>query len=127
MFSDTWRWAGRYRHTEKNIGVPPHLIAETLATLLDDTAYWIAEGTYPIDELGARFHHRLVSVHPFPNGNGRHARLATDLLLESLGVQRFSWGSANLDDQGNARSRYLTALRQADKGSLAELLVFVRS
>lgn len=127
MFGETWRWAGRPRTTEKNIGVAPHQIAEALRNLLADTLYWIEHETFSTDEIATRFHHRLVAIHPFPNGNGRHARLAADVLLESLGAAPFTWGSADLDREGGARSRYLDALRQADKGSLTQLQAFVRS
>lgn len=127
MFGNTWRWAGTYRGTEKNIGVTPHQIPEALYNLAADTEYWIENSTYPVDEIAARFHHRLVSILPFPNGNGRHARLAADVLLESLDVERFTWGSDNLNRDGDARSRYLRALREADKGSIAVLLAFART
>lgn len=127
MFNKTWRWAGTFRHTAKNIGVTPLQIPEAVLNVLADTRFWIENGTYSTDEIASRFHHRLVSVHPFPNGNGRHARLATDLLLESLGAQRFSWGSGDLNREGEARSTYLRALRRADEGSLDELVGFARS
>lgn len=126
MFGSTWTWAGRYRKTEKNIGVAPYQISEDLLNLLADVRYWIEHDTFPVDEIGARFHHRLVSIHPYPNGNGRHARLAADLLLESLGAKRFTWGSGNLDQQGELRSRYLHALKEADKGRIGELTAFCR-
>ena len=127
MFGNTWRWAGILRRKETTIGVAPHLIPEAVLNLVADTRHWIAKRTYPIDEIAARFHHRLVLIHPFPNGNGRHARLAADVLLESLGAQRFSWGSGDLNRDGNARSRYLHALREGDKGSIEALLAFVRT
>ena len=90
MFGRVWRWAGEFRLTERNLGVAPHRIAIDLRKSLDDCRFWIENGTYPADEIAARFHHRLVWIHPFPNGNGRHARLATDLLLAGLGQPRFS-------------------------------------
>jgi Fic-DOC domain mobile mystery protein B len=127
MFGRVWRWAGKHRRTEKNIGVDPYRIAEELRLLVDDTRYWTSHGTYEPDEIAARFHHRLVSIHPYPNGNGRHSRLATDLLLTSLGRGRFTWGSANLVDAGEARSRYIAALRAADARDFAPLMAFVRS
>lgn len=95
--------------------------------LAADTTYWIDHDTYPVDEIATRFHHRLVAIHPFPNGNGRHVRLLTDLLLDSLGARGFTWGSGNLNHDGDARSRYLNALRAADGGSITELVAFVRS
>ena len=127
MFSQTWRWAGKQRATERNIGVAPGQIAEGLRNLMSDALFWIERGTYGTDELATRFHHRLVVVHAFANGNGRHARLATDLLVLSLGGVLFSWGSGDLDRAGEARSRYLRALRRADGGSFGDLLTFVRS
>ena len=92
MFGRVWRWAGQFRQTERNIGVDAYRVQMDLRQLLNDCRYWIENDTYPADEIAARFHHRLVLIHPFPNGNGRHARLATDLLLTRLGHPRFSWG-----------------------------------
>lgn len=127
MFGRVWRWAGKFRHTERNVGVDPYRIAIDLRQLLDDCRYWIEHGTYPPDEIGARFHHRLVSIHPFPNGNGRHARLATDLLLVALGQPRFSWGRTSLVNPGETRRGYVAALRAADGRDIGPLLEFVRS
>ena len=127
MFGRVWRWAGAFRRTERNIGIDPYRIPVDLRQLLDDCRYWIEHDTYPPDEIAARFHHRLVFVHPFPNGNGRHARLATDLLLVKLGQPRFSWGQVNLVDPGETRQRYVAALRAADQHDYGPLLEFVRS
>ena len=95
--------------------------------LLDDTRYWLQHGTYPLDEAAVRFHHRLVSIHCFANGNGRHARLLTDLLLRANGAAVFTWGEADLVHAGAARDRYLAALRSADAGECSALLQFARS
>lgn len=127
MFGHVWRWAGQYRRTEKNIGVDPNRIAPHLRQLLGDCRYQIEHGAYAPDEIAARFHHRLVQIHPYPNGNGRHARLATDMLLVSKGRPRFTWGSATLVDAGETRQRYVAALRAADKHIIGSLLEFVRS
>jgi Fic-DOC domain mobile mystery protein B len=127
MFESTWAWAGMFRKTERNIGVAPEQIAPKLRDLLDDARYWLAHTTYSIDEIAARFHHRLVAIHCFANGNGRHARLLTDLLLQSSGAVPFSWGRGDLVRAGAARERYLAALRDADAGDYAALLEFVRS
>jgi len=127
MFGRVWRWAGKFRHTERNVGVDPLRIATDLRLLLDDCRYWIEHGTYPPDEICARFHHRLVFIHPFPNGNGRHARLAIDLLLVALGQPRFSWGKTNLVNPGETRRAYVAALRAADGRDIGPLLEFVRS
>jgi len=98
-----------------------------LRQLLDDTKAWIDYKTYPPDEIAVRFHHRLVQIHPFPNGNGRHARLMADLLVMRLGGERFSWGSANLQGAGAARQRYIAALQAADDHDIGPLLAFARS
>ena len=127
MFGDVWSWAGRYRTRETNLGVEPHVISTAVRTLVDDTRTWIDHATYPIDEIGARFHHRLVAVHPFVNGNGRHGRVATDLLLSALGRPAFTWGAHLAVDTGHLRREYREALMAADRGDLDALLAFVRT
>jgi Fic-DOC domain mobile mystery protein B len=127
MFGDVWQWAGTFRTTERNIGIQAYRIATELASLLNDIRYWIAHQTFPPDEIAIRFHHRLVAIHPFPNGNGRHARLAADLLSERLGGGPFSWGGGRLTDIGELRARYIAALRAADNHDIAPLLEFARS
>ena len=127
MYGNVWRWAGQHRTTVKNIGVDAYRIPADLRQLLDDCRYWIENGTYQPDEIVARFHHRLVSIHCYPNGNGRHARLSADLLLKSMGCERFSWGGKNLVDVGETRKRYIAALQSADGHDIGLLLEFVRS
>jgi Fic-DOC domain mobile mystery protein B len=127
MFGDVWRWAGRFRMSERNLGIVFHEIPVALHQLLDDTRAWIEYRTYPPDEIAVRFHHRLVLIHSFPNGNGRHARLMADLLVMRLGGERFSWGSANLQDAGTVRQRYIAALQAADDHDIGPLLAFARS
>ena len=127
MFARTWKWAGSYRATEKNIGIAPERVAVEVRKLLEDANARLAGKVAPTDEIAARFHHRLVSIHPFPNGNGRHARLLTDLLLAANGAEPFTWGRGDLEHAGEARERYLAALRAADARDFAPLLAFVRS
>ena len=127
MFSETWTWAGRFRGSLKNIGVAPEAISEGLHDLLADITYWIEHRTYSVDEIGCRFHHRLVAIHPFPNGNGRHARIITDALLRALGGVPFSWGSGSIDNPGMVRERYISSLRDADGQDYSALIRFVRS
>jgi Fic-DOC domain mobile mystery protein B len=127
MFDQTWKWAGLYRLTQKNIGVPVHQIRERLMALFGDVRYWIENKTYSLDEIAVRFHHRLASIHPFPNGNGRHARLIAEVLVMKLGNTAFTWGSANLVEEGMTRTRYLEAIRAADDGEIQPLLQFARS
>ena len=127
MFQDVWRWAGKYRTTPRNIGVEPWRIAAEVKTLLDDAKCWIDQGSYGADEIAVRFHHRLVWIHPFPNGNGRHARLAADLLITTLGGTRFTWGRNSLVASGETRKRYVAALRAADNHDIDPLLAFARS
>jgi Fic-DOC domain mobile mystery protein B len=127
MFNKTWKWAGKTRKTAKNIGVDVAMIYEMTKNLCDDTKYWIENKTYSQDEIGARFHHRLVLIHLFPNGNGRHSRFITDLLMKSLGVEMFSWGSKDLYAQSSARTEYINALKEADKNNYPPLTKFVRS
>ncbi|WP_425995588.1 mobile mystery protein B [Caulobacter sp. DWR1-3-2b1] len=127
MFREVWRWAGELRTTGRNIGVDPIQIGVQLRQLTDDVQYWIDNATFSPDEIVARFHHKLVWIHPFQNGNGRHARLAADLLAVRLGRPRFTWGSANLVVPAQTRRLYVEALRAADKHDIAPLLTFVRS
>ena len=127
MFGRVWNWAGAFRTTNKNLGIDYHLIPTELRILLDDCHYWMKNNTYSPDELATRFHHRLVHIHPYANGNGRHARLATDLLLEYLGQKRFTWGSATGTDAKGVRKLYIAALQAADSHDIARLLAFVRS
>jgi len=127
MFGRVWRWAGVYRRTGKNVGVEAYRIPTELRGLIDNCRYWIENDTYQPDEIAARFHHKLVWIHPYPNGNGRHARLATDLLLIAMGQKRFTWGSASLIDPGDTRQAYVAALQAADHHDPASLLAFVRS
>lgn len=127
MFGDVWKWAGEFRATARNIGVDAYRIGVDLHQLFGDVTYWIDHGSYSTDEIVARFHHRLVQIHPFPNGNGRMSRLAADLLAVQLGVDRFSWGSANLVEAKATRKAYVEALRAADNHDIAPLLAFVRS
>lgn len=127
MFGRVWRWAGKHRQSAKNIGVDAYQIPETLRLLLDNCSYWIENDTYEPDEIAARFHHKLVFIHPFPNGNGRHARLAADLLLKTMNQPRFTWGRVNLVNAGDTRQTYVTALRAADAHDYGPLLALVRS
>jgi len=127
MFGDVWKWAGTWRTTARNIGVDAWRIGTDVAALLDDVRFWIEHETYPPDELAVRLHHRLVAIHPFPNGNGRHSRLMADLLVERLGRTPFSWGSGTLANAGDLRRRYVAALRAADHHDIGPLLAFARS
>jgi Fic-DOC domain mobile mystery protein B len=127
MLGDVWRWAGKFRTSARNIGIDYWQIPIALRQLLDDAKAWIEYTTYPPDEIALRFHHRLVQIHPFPNGNGRHSRLMADLLAIQLGRERFSWGRESLRDPGAARARYIEALRAADDHDMGPLLAFARA
>jgi Fic-DOC domain mobile mystery protein B len=127
MFDQTWKWAGHYRLTEKNIGIPFSQIQDSLGALLGDVRYWIDNGTFAPDEIATRFHHRLVFIHPFANGNGRHARLMSDVLAMRQGRPVFTWGGAALVPVCELRSRYIEALRAADENDIEPLLGFARS
>jgi Fic-DOC domain mobile mystery protein B len=127
MFGDVWRWAGKYRSSERNIGVAPHMVPVAMRQTVDDAKYWVEQKSWPPDELAVRFSHKLVSVHPFPNGNGRWSRLAGDLLAMQLGEQRFTWGSASIVSISDTRKTYVQALKKGDAGDIAALLTFARS
>ena len=127
MFADVWKWAGALRTTNKNIGVDKYMIAPELRNLLDDCTCWIDHKTFSEDEIAVRFSHRIVTIHPFANGNGRHSRLLADILINNgFGKPVFSWGRLNLTNKGEARARYLSALQEADNQNYAPLLQFAR-
>lgn len=127
MFDDVWRWAGSYRRSERNIGVAAHRIPMDVPMMLDDVGFWIKHRTYEPDEIAVRFHHKLVAIHPFPNGNGRHARLMADLLAGRLDRPAFTWGGGRLAPVGELRAGYVAALRAADDHDIGPLLAFARS
>lgn len=127
MFDETWKWAGRYRETEKQIGVLVHEIRNRIPVLLGDARYWLDHETYPPDEIAVRVTHGLVWIHPFPNGNGRHARLLADVIAVRSGRTEFTWGRDSIQGVGPTRKAYLNALRTADAGNLQEIMDFARS
>jgi len=127
MLGEVWRWAGRFRTSERNLGIAYYDIPVAVRELVEDTRAWVKYETYSPDEIAVRFHHRLVQIHPFPNGNGRHARLIADILVISFGKERFSWGSAQLRDAGAVRRRYIDALQAADNHDIGPLIEFARS
>ena len=127
MYEDVWTWAGKFRKSEKNIGVPWPQIAVDLKCLLDDCKYWIEKKTFSADELAVRFKHRIVQIHCFSNGNGRHSRFMGDLIVTNVFDSKpFSWGGNNLVKKGDERSEYFTALKSADCGNIIPLVEFSR-
>jgi len=128
MYGNVWAWAGEFRKTNKNIGVDKWEIAAELKILLDDAVYWVDNKTFPPDELAVRFKHRIVSIHCFPNGNGRHSRLMADIIADKIyGRPVFSWGAGDPPGHGDTRATYLKALKAADRGDYGLLLAFARS
>jgi Fic-DOC domain mobile mystery protein B len=128
MFNNVWAWAGEFRKTNKNIGVDKWQVSIELKILLDDVIYWIEHNTCSPDEIAVRFKHRLVTIHCFPNGNGRHSRLMADIIIEKIFKRPvFSWGASTLLAEGGSRAAYLKALKSADNGDYSLLLAFARS
>lgn len=127
MFGEVWTWAGEYRTTERNIGVVPFQIPMKLMFLFDDVKFWIENKTYAEIEIAVRFHHRLVQIHPFPNGNGRISRVMADLCMKQMGQSPLYWGDCNLTEISAVRKSYIDALRKADAGDYGELIEFVRA
>ena len=127
MYAGVWAWAGEFRKTNKNLGVDKLQIGIDLKALMDDTQYWIEHKTFEPDEIAVRFKHRIVSIHCFANGNGRHSRMMADIIIEHIFKKPvFTWGAANLGKQGDARSIYLKAVRAADAGNYVPLIKFAR-
>ncbi|MBL1143923.1 MAG: mobile mystery protein B [Bacteroidetes bacterium] len=130
MYNEVWKWAGEFRKTEKNIGVESWMIPIQLRALIDDAKFWIENNSFSEDEIAIRFKHRIVSIHCFSNGNGRHSRLMGDLIAEKVFKRRiFTWGQSdsNLSNESDARKNYLIALKKADHGDYANLIAFARS
>ncbi len=128
MFCNVWKWAGCFRRTDKNIGGPWHQISINLKNLCDDGRLWIKLQEESPDVMAVRFHHRLVSIHPFPNGNGRHARLMADIFIKNiLHGSPFTWGKKDLSNPSEYRRRYINALQEADNGNYIPLLEFAKS
>jgi Fic-DOC domain mobile mystery protein B len=130
MYGDVWKWAGKFRTSEKNLGIPFPIIGIELRKLIDDTHFWMNHSSFSSDEIAIRFKHRLVSIHCFPNGNGRHSRLMADLIVEKLfNASSFSWGQSHSLHESNedVRSAYLTALKEADRNNYTPLIEFARN
>jgi Fic-DOC domain mobile mystery protein B len=128
MYGRVWRWAGEYRKTNKNIGVDRLEIAINLRSSIDDAKFWLEHNVYKPDEFAIRFKHRLVSIHCFPNGNGRHSRMIADIIIEKIHkLSVFSWGGTSLSEDTDIRAQYLKAIRKADKGDFDLLFKFARS
>ena len=128
MYGNVWGWAGQFRKTDKNIGIDKWQIPVALRTLHDDAQFWIDNKIFPEDEIAIRYKHRIVSIHCFPNGNGRHSRLMADVIIEKIfGKELFTWGSNNLVRDGSSRRDYIKAIRAADAGDYEPLMSFARS
>jgi len=128
MYGRVWRWAGEYRKTNKHIGVDRLEIPINLRSLIDDAKFWLEHNVYKPDEFAIRFKHRLVSIHFFPNGNGRHSRMIADIIIEKIHkLSVFSWGGTSLSEDTDIRAQYLKAIRKADKGDFDLLFKFARS
>lgn len=128
MYGDVWKWAGEFRKSEKTIGIPWIQISIELRHLLDDAKYWLDNKTYSPEEIAIRFKHRIVSIHCFPNGNGRHSRMMADIIMESIfGNEIFSWHQSNMVKANETRKVYIAALQEADKGNIKPLMNFAKN
>jgi len=128
MYGEVWKWAGTFRTSEKNIGVKSYFVSTELKQLLGDALFWHTNETYNAEELAIRFKHRLVSIHCFGNGNGRHSRLMADLIMEKLYNKTFfSWGSTSLVDATETRNNYIKAVKKADLNNILPLIAFAKS
>lgn len=126
MFDTTWKWAGKFRQSDKNIGCAWFDIPTEIMKLLDDTKLWVNDSVYRLQEIAIRFHYRMVTIHPFSNGNGRHARLYADILLFNFDIPHIEWGAGSLDSASEMRNQYISALKAADKGNFGPLLGYIQ-
>jgi Fic-DOC domain mobile mystery protein B len=128
MYAGVWKWAGEFRKTDKNIGVDKHQITVALKQLLDDCLHWMKHHSFPDEEMAIRFKHRMVQIHCFSNGNGRHSRLMADVMMEKIfHLPLFTWGAADLIKQSDPRTVYIKALKKTDGGDYKDLLAFAKS
>lgn len=128
MYGDVWKWAGEFRKSDKNIGIKWIQISVELKNLIDDTKYWIANNTFSPEEISIRFKHRIVAIHCFPNGNGRHSRMMADIIIECVfGKELFSWQNSRMVNADETRKKYIEALRNADNGNINPLIEFAKS
>lgn len=128
MYGDVWKWAGEFRRTEKNMGIPWIQIGIELKNLMDDTKYWIEDKTYSPEEIAIRFKHRIVSIHCFPNGNGRHSRMMADIIMESIFKKEiFTWHQSNMVRANHTRKEYINSLKEADNGNINPLIEFAKN
>ncbi|HBH79510.1 MAG TPA: mobile mystery protein B [Nitrospira sp.] len=126
MLGSIWDWAGKYRRDNLNIGMDWHLIPEQVRLLCDDFLHWDAQAsTMPVLEVAARLQNRLTKIHPFRNGNGRHARLMTDIFFLSRRHPLLEWPQTQLMSEGHQiRAQYITAMQDADQGDFSSLVKF---
>lgn len=128
MFGMVWNWAGKFRTSETNIGIKWTSIPLEMRMLIDDANFWMQNNSFPPEEIAIRFKHRLVSIHCFPNGNGRHSRLMADLIMQHVfSLNRFTWGSKSLLESSIQRKQYLKSLQLADEGEFNPLILFAKS
>lgn len=128
MYDDVWKWAGEFRKSEKKIGIKWTQIGVELNYLLDDTRFWIQNGTFSPEEIAIRFKHRIVSIHCFPNGNGRHSRLMADIIMEAVFYKEaFSWQQSNMVKADQTRKEYIACLKEADNGNINPLIEFAKN
>lgn len=128
MYGDIWKWAGEFRKSEKNIGIKWTQIGIELKNLIEDAKYWIENKIYSSEEISIRFKHRIVAIHCFPNGNGRHSRMMGDILMESIfGKEVFTWHQSNMIKADETRKKYIAALREADNGNINPLIEFAQN
>ena len=128
MLDEVWAWAGEFRKSGRNIGVDWIKIGTELKYLLDDTKFWIKNKTYSPDETSIRFKHRLVNIHCFPNGNGRHSRIMADIIIESIFEKEvFTWNNSHMAKPDETRKKYISAIREGDQGNIEPLIEFARN
>jgi Fic-DOC domain mobile mystery protein B len=123
MFGNVWKWAGKRRTRDTNIGSDPAEIVMRLKDVLDDARYWHDHNTFDRIETAVRIHHRIVQVHPYVNGNGRHARFVADLYLHVNGEDTLPW-RPDESDTSVGRATYISALQLADRGDYAALIAY---
>jgi len=127
LFGDVWKWAGKYRTAEVNISKYRYYdVAPQLKNLFEDAKLWIQHGKMSWEEISEEMHKRLVTIHPFTNGNGQTTRIYVEYVQKrnNQGIPR--WMASMSHSPAKRRDKYIQALRSADKGDFGPLIEFMK-
>ncbi len=131
MYDQVWSWAGALRSQTGQTTHPgsrPEAVDLDLGRVaMEFHCEWEAlnDNSHLLPFI-SRYHHALVLVHPFNNGNGRWSRLAADAVIQRLaGRPPLTWATDTLVVDSDERKEYIAALQAADTGDFQPLLDYI--